>query len=119
MTARFLGPSAVNEHREDWELVGGVKLRNVHPREDCTKPCPIHDPTDHLMVNWPQDFGVPDENMVNDADELWTPQQVMVRRCHHGNYHVDPDSTARRVWRVWDCLCWCCREEPQQKLGGT
>ncbi len=120
--AKCLGASQYNPDREDWVLIGGYKLSNVHPETECLQQihCPIHRQSVHHMLEWPQGFGEPDEQMVNDAGDIKVKNQVMVRVCSHGNWHVDPDSTVMHKWRVFECRCFCCAPpKPQQKLGGT
>lgn len=57
----------------------GVK---VHSQEACKgSHCPIHNPSDHHMVDWPM-------NIRLDKDGL------IERLCPHGIGHPDPDSLA-------------------------
>jgi hypothetical protein len=59
------------------ELVGGQKLL-AHRRSDCIgRHCCIHNPSEHLMAEWPQNFR-PD-------------RALMERVCPHGVGHPDPD----------------------------
>lgn len=58
-------------------LDNGQVLNNVHPRRICVPPCPIHEPSDHHMKNWPL---------------VWRDdRRLMERRCPHGIGHPDPD----------------------------
>lgn len=62
-------------------LAGGETLVNVHYRRDCqrdTRPCAIHNLTDHSMRHFPQHFR-------EDTG-------LMERTCPHGIGHPDPDS---------------------------
>jgi hypothetical protein len=62
------------------ELVGGQKLL-AHPRKGCVgRHCCIHNPSDHHMTAWPQNFR-PD-------------RALMERVCPHGIGHPDPDDLA-------------------------
>ena len=59
-------------------LVGGQTLVNVHGQSQCHgRPCCIHNPSDHHMVTWPQ-------NWRGD-------RRLMERVCPHGVGHPDPD----------------------------
>lgn len=84
-----------------WELVGGAQLWNVHPFHQCSRwtfhRCPMHAPTDHHMRSWRQTFTA----------------GRMSRRCEHGNYHLDPDSSlalSLQLLYITDdpdsCLCY-------------
>ena len=56
----------------------GVTLLNVHGADKCTgRPCCIHNPSDHHMVTWRQ-------NWRGDRG-------LMERLCPHGIGHPDPD----------------------------
>lgn len=59
-------------------LVGGQILIGVHaPDERCKERCPIHNPSNHHMVKWEQN---------------WRPDKRMIERiCQHGIGHPDPD----------------------------
>lgn len=75
-----------------------------HFKKDCTKPCPIHAPSDHSMNKWP----------IIIRETLLTE-----RRCPHGIGHPDPDSIvwmdansfpgAKGSWGVHGCD-GCCGE---------
>ncbi len=59
-------------------LEGGQKLFGVHSWLQCNgRPCCIHEPSNHHMVNWPQ-------NWRGDRG-------LMERICPHGIGHPDPD----------------------------
>lgn len=59
-------------------------LLNVHHPEKCAgRPCCIHNPSDHHMVTWQQ-------NWRNDRG-------LMERMCQHGVGHPDPDDIAYKV----------------------
>jgi hypothetical protein len=72
--------------KETVTLIGGMVLENVHPAATCLAPCPIHTPSDHHMVTWPQEFW-------GSAIE---PSQMM-RVCEHDYPHPDPDDVNRRL----------------------
>ena len=61
-------------------IVQGVTLRH-HMRDDCTPPCPLHQPSDHTMVDLPLSWR---------AD-----RGIFERVCPHGVGHPDPDSLTR------------------------
>lgn len=64
------------------KLKGGRKII-AHERSQCAgEICCIHNPSDHHMVNWPQ-------NWRNDT-------KVMERQCEHGVGHPDPDDIAHK-----------------------
>lgn len=66
-------------------------IRNVHLLVDCAfKPCPIHNPSDHHMINWPFWWGI-----------------GMYRVCPHGKKHPDPDSliSETKLKHVCDGCC--------------
>src|SRR6056297_1336700 len=63
------------------EFISGTNQKILaHSKEDCKGYCPIHNPSDHHMKNWPlhwrQDRG------------------IFERLCEHGVGHPDPDSLA-------------------------
>jgi hypothetical protein len=66
------------EISETFEMVGGGILRNVHPRSECAgRTCVVHNPSDHLMRDWPM---------------IWRSDKgLMERACPHGIGHPDPD----------------------------
>jgi len=56
----------------------GQKLTNVHDAEKCFgEYCPIHNPLNHHMRNWPTHW----------RDD----RRIMERVCEHGIGHPDPD----------------------------
>lgn len=56
----------------------GPQLLSVHHPDKCEgRPCTIHNPSDHHMVTWPQNWR---------ADK-----GMMERKCQHGVGHPDPD----------------------------
>lgn len=59
-------------------ITGSGQNVSVHEREDCSGNCPIHNPSNHHMNNWPlewrQDLG------------------IFERICSCGVGHPDPDS---------------------------
>jgi len=67
--------------KEAHTLVGGQILIGVHSADDCIgERCPIHNPTQHHMILWEQNF---------------LPHRGMIERiCPHGIGHPDPDDCA-------------------------
>jgi hypothetical protein len=65
------------ERMEKFEFGDGTYMF-VHKKENCTPPCPIHDPSDHHMVQWKL---------------LWRNDRgIFERICSHGIGHPDPDT---------------------------
>jgi hypothetical protein len=71
----------------------GMTLLRVHPAEACAGPagdngkpiCCIHNPTDHHMITWRQN---------------WRGDKGMMERlCPHGVGHPDPDDLKVRTTR--------------------
>ena len=59
-------------------LTGTGQVLRVHRKKDCVGPhCPIHNPSDHHMKDWPTHWR---------AD-----RGIMERVCEHGVGHPDPD----------------------------
>lgn len=50
----------------------------VHSKDRCTGPCPIHNPSDHHMKDWPLHW----------RDD----RGIFERMCEHGVGHPDPDT---------------------------
>ena len=58
----------------------------THPPDKCEgRPCCIHNPSDHHMLDWPLEWR-------NDT-------KVMERICPHGVGHPDPDDVAYNLSR--------------------
>lgn len=73
----FQDKDMVKYGMEKWESGSGQNLW-VHSRENCKGPyCPIHNPSDHHMKDWP----------VHWRDD----RKIMERICVHGVGHPDPD----------------------------
>lgn len=74
-------------------LVGGQVLIGVHSKDECSgKYCPIHNFSNHHMVNWEQN---------------WRPDLRMIERiCIHEIGHPDPDDPSTN--RVHGCD-GCCK----------
>lgn len=83
----------------------GRRLLKTHGIALCRGPlgknglpiCCIHNPSDHHMVTWPQ-------NWRGDRG-------VMERFCPHGNGHPDPDDLAVKTTKwasLHGCECGCC-----------
>lgn len=83
--------------RGGFTLVGGEQLVRVHSAWDCApESCPIHRPSRHHMVMWPQHY----------RDD----RKIMERICEHGVGHPDPDDVRIRKGvdeGVHSC-CGCC-----------
>jgi hypothetical protein len=66
---------------ERYKLVGSERVLLVHPKSKCKgNHCCIHNPSDHHMKEWPQ-------NWMGDRG-------IMERICRHGIIHPDPDDPA-------------------------
>jgi hypothetical protein len=88
----------------------GKQLLKTHGIALCRGPlgengrpiCCIHNPSNHHMLTWPQN---------------WRGDKGMMERfCPHGNGHPDPDDLAVRTtsWaRIHGCGCGCC-EKPEE-----
>ena len=79
----------------------GQKIK-VHDKKDCKgRNCPIHNPSDHHMKDWPTHW----------RDD----RKLMERICKHGVGHPDPDDLAYKeslginvkVQSIHGC-CGCC-----------
>lgn len=57
-------------------LAGGEVIV-AHRMIDCLAPCPIHAPSDHHMLSWPQHWR--------------GDRRIIERICEHGVGHTDPD----------------------------
>jgi hypothetical protein len=69
-------------------LPNGQVLVNVHEPYECVgENCTIHDPSDHHMKDWPQEW---DQS-----------RRIMMRVCSHGDMHIDPDEPGY-LSCVWD-----------------
>lgn len=65
----------------------GQVLHNVHNKADCVGRCPIHNPSDHHMRDWPLHWrGGPFDS-----------GQGFERICPHGVGHPDPDTVRRAI----------------------
>ena len=78
--------------------IGEVELKNVHSPEKCAgRHCVIHDPSDHIMREWPLNFR--------------SDRGLMERLCpKHGVGHPDPDDLAWHIseGRGWIGVHGCC-----------
>lgn len=96
---------------EVFEEPNGVAHR-IHLTQECSAPCPFHNPSRHHMVKWPATIRGP----------------ILVERlCEHGIGHPDPDSvrflqerTRSSAWGTHGCD-GCCRATdevvPMNELG--
>jgi len=65
---------------EDYVTGTGQKIK-VHDKKDCEgRNCPIHNPSDHHMKDWPTHWR--------------HDRKLMERICKHGVGHPDPDDLA-------------------------
>jgi hypothetical protein len=81
---------------ERYKLVGSDRVLLVHPKDKCKgQHCCIHNPSDHHMKEWPQ-------NWRGDRG-------IMERMCPHGIGHPDPDdpNTKSLVGGVHGCDGCC------------
>lgn len=62
-------------------LYGGTTFQTHGPAQCAGNPCPIHNPSDHMMRDWPITIR-PDRHL------------LVERVCTHGCGHPDPDSLA-------------------------
>lgn len=70
-------------------LAGGQEIFNVHDENDeCGElGCAVHNPTDHHMASWPQNFR---DSLVERLTFGMHPG-LIERVCEHGVGHPDPD----------------------------
>ena len=75
---------------------GTGQVLRVHSKKDCVGPhCPIHNPSDHHMKDWPTHW----------RDDLG----ILERICEHGVGHPDPDDV--HADPVHGCDGCCCKKE--------
>lgn len=77
----------------EWEtvVINNTKLK-VHSRESCQRRyCCIHNPSNHHMTTWPQNWR--------------SDRSMMERICQHGIGHPDPDDLD--PFRVHGCDNCC------------
>lgn len=94
----------------------GQVLTNVHEADDCRLPnCPIHNPSDHHMREWPLHWR---------GDGPFDMTRIFERICPHGVGHPDPDSVRYALEFMEDTTAGvhgcdgCCRPiNPQQGEG--
>lgn len=83
----------------------GAELINPHTADQCHgERCIIHSPTDHHMRGWDQVWA---------PDVSWAPGKVfrtIMRRCKHGEMHIDPDDgwAIKYLNITCECPCGCC-----------
>lgn len=77
----WVGPAT---SADDGENLGQAVIVNVHNESLCVgRPCVLHHPSDHHMLNWPT---------------MWRgDRRFMERTCPHGIGHPDPDDLAYQV----------------------
>ena len=69
----------------------------VHPQGNCAAhPCPIHNPSQHHMRDWPTHWR--------------TDRRIMERICPHGVGHPDPDCRYVMESNVHGCD-GCCQPQ--------
>lgn len=85
---------------ERYKLVGSDRVLLVHPKTKCKgQHCCIHNPSDHHMKEWPQN---------------WREDRgIMERICPHGIGHPDPDDPTTD--RIHGCD-GCCVKEIHENL---
>lgn len=64
---------------EDWN---GLR---VHSGDDCSGVCPVHQPLNHHMIDWPLHWR--------------SDRGILERICKHGVGHPDPSDSASRKKR--------------------
>ncbi|MBF6085175.1 hypothetical protein IU485_27765 [Nocardia cyriacigeorgica] len=81
-----------------------LQLVGVHPPAACEgRACPMHNPTDHHMRDWPV---------------IWRPDRAILERiCHHAVGHPDPDQfeywdRTGQPWQSVHGCCGCCASLP-------
>lgn len=74
---------------ETFTLVGGQEITNVHPETMYCREvgCAVHNPSDHHMKDWPQNFRDPRV----EALTFGMHPGLMERICPCGVGHPDPD----------------------------
>lgn len=83
------------------QLEGGQRIY-AHLKEDCqTKYCPVHNPSNHHMREWPQNF----------RHDIYR----MERLCPHGVGHPDPDDINTDTVHGCDGCCLSKVPEPDRK----
>ena len=84
---------------EEYETGTGQHII-VHDRKACrNKYCPIHNPSDHHMKDWPTN---------------WREDRGMMERiCPHGIGHPDPDD--KDADPVHGCCGCCCKNNTESK----
>lgn len=91
---------------ETVKLSSGQVIR-MHSKEDCSGFCPIHNPSNHHMKDWPL---------------LWrNDRHIFERICVHGVGHPDPDTMAYLIDKgstdtgIHGC-CGCCYRIGNEEL---
>ena len=84
-------------------ITGTSQKISVHNKEDCSGYCPIHNPSNHHMRDWPTHWR--------------EDRKLMERICKHGVGHPDPDDIAFKKsigiyiqYEVIHGCCGCCIE---------
>lgn len=77
---------------ERYKLIGSERVLLVHPKTKCAgHHCCIHNPSDHHMKDWPQN---------------WREDRgIMERICPHGIGHPDPDDPCKDKIHGCDGCC--------------
>lgn len=85
-------------------LVGGQRLVGVHSQSKCAgRPCTIHNPSEHHMADWPQNWR--------------SDRKLMERICEHGVGHPDPDDPSTDTVHGCDFCCTPTIREAQEKIN--
>ncbi len=80
------------ELTELWRPLGSTRLIKTHPPDRCAgNPCPVHNPSDHHMKEWPQNY----------RDDRGMTERI----CPHGVGHPDPDDISTDRTHGCDGCC--------------
>lgn len=84
-------------------LIGGQTLVKVHEADKCAGEfCTIHNPSDHHMKDWPQNWR--------------SDRGIMERMCQHGIGHPDPDDPAMKFSYERIHGCDMCCHDPRKDV---
>lgn len=78
---------------------GTGQLIYIHQAGQCKGPCPVHNPSDHPMRDYPTHWRV--------------DRKIMERICPHGIGHPDPDCMYAGRDTMHNCD-GCCRYEERE-----
>jgi hypothetical protein len=78
------------------------RIFNVHSPDQCKgKHCPVHNPSDHHMKDWPQYFR--------------SDRSITERLCPHGTGHPDPDDPKAKGRESVHGCDGCCSSKKRRK----